>query len=124
MLIQILQKREGGSNVPLGHAERGDQRWWNFVPNDKGDHVCEVNDELDATYLLAMPASFVEYDPSPKVIVRNPAPAPVDPYAFLETLEGKALEDYAFEKLHAKLDESHDDAKRREYLRGVLKVKE
>lgn len=123
MLIQILQKREGGSDIPLGRAEHGDLRVWHFAPNEKGDHVGEVDDELDAAYLLAIPAGFVEYDPSPKVIVRNPPPPVVDPYAFLDQLDGKALEDYAFEKLHATLDESHDDAKRREYLKAALKLK-
>lgn len=59
MQIQCKLKRTNGSLVKLGDTT------YHFKPNDKGDHVAEVDDEDHADTLLAITEGYAAYEQDP-----------------------------------------------------------
>lgn len=126
MLIRCKHKRDGGTTVPFSFPDAEDYREYAFLPNAKGDHVADVDDEADATTLLSIESAYEAYDPdAPKgrkasvkpVVEHGPSPT-----AFLDELERADLVEYATGK-GVKLDEQHSDEQVRHYLKGLIAKK-
>lgn len=130
MLIRCLQQRAGGTVVPFGKKGHPDYREYHFEPSGDLGHVCEVEDELDITTLLAISEAFVDATAEPstltedelKAIELEKEAALVKAGSFLDLMDREQLEAYA-KKNRLKIDPRHTDEQARNYLKGRLRAK-
>ncbi len=57
MKIKCILKRDGGTHVEIDGIN------YHFTPNDKGDHVADVKDDLAIERLLSIKEAYEAYEP-------------------------------------------------------------